>query len=387
MISNKAKILIVDDTPANLKLLGGLLTDKYSVFVANSGEHALRLVQQNQPDLILMDVNMPGMNGLETCRTIKNNSLTSDIPIIFLTAMREEEDIVKGFQAGGADYVFKPFRSEELLARVKTHIDLREKSKALLKEQQLMLDNAVWAGMADVARELIHNIGNAMSSLRLSQQLVEEALLQVVHTSQSENESLKLEVQGLFQIQKNNMDEITHWINSHRSLAQVPGFFSTENLADLLKLILAKRSDELKQAQIQVRYKVHGNCMARIQKIKLTDVIQRLLDNAQMALRLSGVEHKELDIILTEKEHRVELVIFDNGCGVEPSKIQWFFARGTSLWEGHLGFGLHFCANAVKEMGGDLQMKSEGLGFGCRMILELKKETVLNVGALENLEC
>ena len=125
-------ILIVDDESKNVQLLANLLTgESYEIEAAMSGEEALDWLNERPFDLILMDVMMPGMNGYEVCRKIKENSNLSSIPIIFLTARTETEDIVRGFEAGAVDYVTKPFRTTELLSRVKTHMKIQWQHKEL----------------------------------------------------------------------------------------------------------------------------------------------------------------------------------------------------------------------------------------------------------------
>jgi len=126
MTHQKALVLAVDDNPQNLQFLGKLLSDNgYEVGMAQNGQQALNFVKKNDPDLILMDIMMPGMDGYEVCERLKKDFSSQQIPIIFLTAMTESEDIIKGFEAGGVDYVTKPFNPAELLARIKTHIEVR----------------------------------------------------------------------------------------------------------------------------------------------------------------------------------------------------------------------------------------------------------------------
>lgn len=127
-----AKIFIVDDQPSNLKVLLTLLKNHFStVHVADSGERALKALESFQPDVILLDVMMPEMNGYEVCRRVKENEATSAIPVIFMTALDSLEDKMAGFEAGGVDYITKPFQQAEVLARVKTHVALRKKEKEL----------------------------------------------------------------------------------------------------------------------------------------------------------------------------------------------------------------------------------------------------------------
>jgi serine phosphatase RsbU (regulator of sigma subunit) len=135
----QARILVVDDTAANIEYLGSLMEIQgapYELRSANSGSGALVILDSFTPDLILLDVSMPGMDGFETCARIKARPATRHVPVIFLTARSETSDVVRGFEAGAADYVTKPFEPAELLARVRTHLALkrsREKLAGVLK--------------------------------------------------------------------------------------------------------------------------------------------------------------------------------------------------------------------------------------------------------------
>jgi PAS domain S-box-containing protein len=129
------RILVVDDTSANLQLLTNLLTGQgYGVHPASDGELALRFVQSILPDLILLDIKMPGMDGFEVCRRLKADQRTASIPIIFISILEDEGDKVKGFQAGAVDYITKPLQPEEVLARVETHLRLRALTVRLEQE-------------------------------------------------------------------------------------------------------------------------------------------------------------------------------------------------------------------------------------------------------------
>ena len=123
----KPQILIVDDNPQNIQVLGRMLMDRgYRVSISQTGKGALEFAQKRQPDVILLDIMMPEMDGFEVCKRLKQMPETEKIPVIFLTARYETENIVKGFDVGGVDYVTKPFNSVELLARVKTQLKLKE---------------------------------------------------------------------------------------------------------------------------------------------------------------------------------------------------------------------------------------------------------------------
>lgn len=130
-------ILIVDDMPVNLRVIVDYLEGcGFRIRVARSGERALKRVQYDQPDLILLDVLMPGIDGFETCRRLKADAATRDIPVIFMTALTDPEDKVKGFEAGGVDYVTKPLHQEEVLARIVTHLSMRDMTRSLQEQNE-----------------------------------------------------------------------------------------------------------------------------------------------------------------------------------------------------------------------------------------------------------
>ncbi|MCG8619609.1 MAG: hybrid sensor histidine kinase/response regulator [Desulfobacterales bacterium] len=137
---DKPKILIVDDTPENLDVLQGLLQDDYRIFAAPKGVIALKIAQKQIPDLILLDIMMPEMDGYEVCRRLKVDEVTRDIPIIFITAKKETEDEVKGFEVGGVDYITKPISPPVVIARVKAHLALK-REKELLKENMKLKED------------------------------------------------------------------------------------------------------------------------------------------------------------------------------------------------------------------------------------------------------
>lgn len=132
MEMDQYKVLIVDDVPKNIMVLGNnLLTENYQIAYARSGQEAIDLTLVNDFDLILLDIMMPGMDGYETCQRILDNPKTAKIPIIFITAKNDFDSIVKGFDAGAKDYVTKPFNAKELLARVRTHLELKRNRETL----------------------------------------------------------------------------------------------------------------------------------------------------------------------------------------------------------------------------------------------------------------
>ncbi|MEG3895649.1 MULTISPECIES: response regulator [unclassified Microcoleus] len=159
-------ILIVDDTPTNLDVISEALSNAgYKVAIATSGERAIQQVERRPPDLILLDVMMPGIDGFETCQRLKANEKTCDIPVIFMTALADVDNKVKGLKLGAVDYVTKPFQEQEVLARVKTHLQLRLLTQTL--EQQVAQKTAELqaAQLQIIQREKLSAMGNLVAGV------------------------------------------------------------------------------------------------------------------------------------------------------------------------------------------------------------------------------
>lgn len=188
----RAEVLVVEDTPASLELLSALLTQAgYSARLARDGKMALLSAQAKPPELILLDVRMPGIDGYEVCRRLKADPRTRDVPVIFLSALRETEDKVKAFQLGAVDYVAKPYQPDEVLARVRTHVELRRlqarleervqertaqfreseqrlrESQSRLRELAGFLESVREEERARIARELHDELGQSLTALRI----------------------------------------------------------------------------------------------------------------------------------------------------------------------------------------------------------------------------
>ena len=166
----KQLIFIVDDVPKNLQVLGNILRkSNYSVSAATNGKHALEMLTRLKPDLILLDIMMPEMDGFEVCEHLKSIEATSNIPVIFLTARTQTSDIVRGFELGAVDYITKPFNRSELLARVGSHLELRRAQNEIIHLEQ---KNAALA-MAVTAN---HEINQPLTTLQGNFELLQKTI-------------------------------------------------------------------------------------------------------------------------------------------------------------------------------------------------------------------
>jgi DNA-binding response OmpR family regulator len=158
-------ILIVDDVPENLQVLGTILEEEnYEVALSANGQQTLDLIDDIQPDLILLDIMMPELDGFEVCRRLKKSAATEKIPIIFLTAKTDTDDIVKGFELGAADYVTKPFSAPELLARVHTHLELKKIAHERIQKEKLQ-------GIIEMAGAVCHELNQPIQVSSINSEL------------------------------------------------------------------------------------------------------------------------------------------------------------------------------------------------------------------------
>lgn len=198
-------ILLVDDNPRNLQVLGKLLQEeKYKIEFAVNGESTLEWLKNRQFDLILLDLNMPGMNGFEVCKRIRSDKEMYEIPIIFLSAESERESILKGFEVGAQDYVTKPFDSRELLARVKTQLDLKSKTEKLEKINKWLsrkIDNWLKASVSKPWSVETNDLSAKLIEFDKNQSFVMKDICLELNTSIKEIEKL---------IGKNNDPNIKH---------------------------------------------------------------------------------------------------------------------------------------------------------------------------------
>ena len=191
---NGPVILLVDDNPRNLQVIGKLLQEeKYEIEFAVNGEATLEWLKTKHFDLILLDLNMPGMNGFEVCKEIRSDKTVKEIPIIFLSAESERDSILKGFEVGAQDYVTKPFDSRELLARVRTQLDLKSKTEKLEKVNEWLgkkIDNWLKSGVDRPVGRKANDLTAKMIEFDINQSFAMKDICLKLSTSIKEIEKL-----------------------------------------------------------------------------------------------------------------------------------------------------------------------------------------------------
>jgi two-component system sensor histidine kinase/response regulator len=264
------KILIVDDEPQNLQLVGEILRREGMRFIfAIDGEEALEAAKEQQPTLILLDVMMPGIDGLEACKQLKACERTEAIPVIFLTAATEVTDLVSAFAAGGVDYIKKPFIREELLARVRTHINLH------VFQQQL---NALYQQKTELLTTLAHDIKNPISAIQGLAPLMIEDIKNDSYSSDELCSMLKIMGESAC-----GMTELVNDILNEEARLQgtvAPLIEAQTNTGAVISHLVQLNAIPAREKSIQLRHELEFEPMVHISRRILTEMFDNIISNA-----------------------------------------------------------------------------------------------------------
>lgn len=340
---DQMKILIVDDTVANVDVLTSTLAPLgYQLAVANSGDKALKIAARFAPDLILLDVMMPGIDGFEVCRLLKEDAATAHIPVIFVTAKIETDDVVRGFRLGAVDYVTKPFRAEEVVARVGTHLMLKHTLDAMKRAN---------AEKDRVLGSVAHDLRNPLAGVRGYAFILRES---GPNTSDAERAEMLNEISstcdGMLAMVGDLLDSAA--INSGSvSLTRRPF-----DVAQLVKqrVGLARMSAQKKNTTIEEHY--DSNIVVDGDQRRIGQVVDNLVSNAvkfsppgsTIVVRVAGAPSG------------VEVRVEDEGPGLTPEDHKKLFSAYVSLsarptgGEVSTGLGLAISKKVVDSHGGTM---------------------------------
>jgi len=341
---SKATILIVDDNPNNVQLLKAVMTMRgFDVLVAKNGLHALETVKTALPDLILLDIMMPEMDGFEACQKLKESPATTNIPIIFLTAKSHIDDIMKGFELGAVDYITKPFSSNELVARVEIHLKLKFSQETVIRQR-----NELREMVQILCHDLSNPLGAVISSFELSE--YDPAYL-------DQNKHLILSY-------VRRQYEIIGLVRELRAIAEEKSVFSLIPV-DVTKAInesIETLQYQLARKNIKAVVSLEENTYVLAEKVSLINsVLNNLLTNA--------IKFSYPDSIITvasqKKNGKVLISISDKGMGMPndlKNKIYAIDRRNTrfgTMGEKGTGFGMPLVKKFVTEYGGTIDITSK----------------------------
>ena len=383
----KNLILIVDDVAENIQVLGKILSDDgYDIAVAQNGTDALEMVENVKPDLVLLDVMMPGMDGITVCRKLKEDEQHANLPVLFISAKSSTEDKLEGFNAGGADYIAKPFDSAEVLARVKTHLKLREAMaqveqynknlEHLLRERTKSLITAERnAAFSLFSQGIVHNLKNPITIISNGVQLLEMKYEMLPLDDNSNPESISQLKEFIDYSSKyykkfhNANNQMLNMLNN--LMAKVRS--DSEMDARVLNLNeLLEQEIQFFNADLQFKHSTKKNIeltpeplYVKVVPGEVNQIFQNLLRNALDAMY--DQEDARIDIRTYRKETRACFSIRDNGPGIPPEVqeniFDPFFTTKPKAGSGDgptgTGLGLYMVKSLVENYDGALTLNSE----------------------------
>ncbi len=382
-MAEKATILVIDDNTTNLNILLDYLNElSYRVLIAPSGEQALQRLQYARPDVILLDIMMPGIDGFETCRRLKADDATKDIPVIFMTALTETVDKVRGFSVGGVDYITKPFQHEEVLARVKTHLtirklqqELRQQNETLeryaemlaqkndeLKAKNAELDekngqlNLLNADKDKFFSIIAHDLRNPIGALRELPQLIAENL-----DNYSKDELRRLitmqrdAARNLFEL----LENLLTWSRMQRGLID----FNPEpiQVSALVQRSIALLMPSAAQKAITLTQAVNPSLLGMADHKMIDAVVRNLISNAIKFTNQGGT----IEVSGNDDGAFMTIAVKDDGVGIGEQflpklfRIDEQYRRTGTANERGTGLGLILCKEFVERNGGEIRVESK----------------------------
>jgi len=360
--AKRFEILIVDDIPDNIQLLSHILNEQnFDISFSTSGKQALATIIFNPPNLILLDIAMPEMDGFQVCTELKKNPITAGIPIIFLTAKTQPEDIVKGFELGAVDYITKPFNTAELISRVNTHLNLK-KAQDIIKQQNKELEelNATKDKFFSI---IAHDLKNPFHTLIGFSELILD------NYANYDSEKIKKFVAMMHDTSKqghNLLENLLQWSRNQT------GRIEWEPIVVDLQLLVTYTFNQLKsnaiKKQISLINEIPDKTYLRADTNMLSTVLRNLISNA---LKFSPVNTK-IEVSSIDNEDDVQISIKDYGVGISAQNLERLFridesytTLGTEKEKG-TGLGLLLCKEFIEKHGGKITVKSkenEGSSF------------------------
>ncbi|MCU0545906.1 MAG: hybrid sensor histidine kinase/response regulator [Oscillatoriaceae cyanobacterium Prado104] len=397
--ADRSIILIVDDNQTNLDVLFELLRNYgFKVLVALDGESAIEQIEYIHPDLILLDIMMPGIDGFETCRRLKAEPETRDIPIIFMSALSDTLDKVKGFQTGAVDYITKPFQHEEVLSRIETHLTIRNLQKKLeeknaelahlnqnlerLVEQKTkqLIDQEKTAIVGRLTQGMVHNLKSPLQVIQTSIDLIDTRATKI-----NEESLIKYTKYIVQAVAKINQIMDTLMMKSRKEQKQD---LQLVNINDLVQREIQLLDGNLYfKNKIRKKYFFDENIESMpLMYSYISQVFYNLINNAMDAMWDKKV--RELTIVTRQDESKIYMDIADTGCGITPEDLSKLFdpfytskpAKGEEKREGEptgTGLGLYTCIELLKPFNGEIVISSNpGKGSVFTVVLPKSGKTV-----------
>ena len=365
------KILIVDDVVSNVLLLKILLTnEKFQVCTANNGRTCIEVTKKEHPDLILLDVMMPDMNGFDTATVLKRDEETKDIPIIFLTALNTPQDLVHGFQVGASDFLTKPFNKEELVMRVTQQISLVA-AKRIIEKQNAEL-KATLSNRDKMYSVIAHDLRSPMASIRMVLNLVVQSasvetvgpeLYMLLDQANRESEEVHDLLDNLLKWTKSQTGRLNVVLQDLDLNDIVPG------VVEIFDVIAQTKHITLELKKTDAPLKVTAD----------NDMLKTVLRNFMSNAVKFSPDNSTIQIIMANEGDFARISVKDQGVGIAADRLGSIFHKGETTYgtggEEGSGLGLQLCQDFARKNGGDCYVESvEGEGSTFSFTVPLKKE-------------
>ena len=365
------KILIVDDVISNVLLLKILLTnEKFQVCTANNGRACIEMTKKEHPDLILLDVMMPDINGFDTAVILKKDPETKDIPIIFLTALNSPQDLVHGFQVGANDFLTKPFNKEELVMRVTQQISLVA-AKRIIEKQNAEL-KATLSNRDKMYSVIAHDLRSPMASIRMVLNLIVQStsaekvgpeLYMLLDQANRESEEVHDLLDNLLKWTKSQTGRLNVVLQELDLNDIVPG------VVEIFEMIANTKNIKLELKKTDEALKVHAD----------NDMLKTVLRNFMSNAVKFSPENSTIQIAMAKEGDFARVSVKDQGVGIAADRLGSIFHKGETTYgtggEEGSGLGLQLCQDFARKNGGDCYVESvEGQGSTFSFTIPILKE-------------
>ena len=379
MKEQEKTILVIDDTKANIDLLIELL-DNYDLIISLDGSNGIKQAYSQHVDLILLDIIMPDMDGFEVCKLLKDDPRTKNIPVIFITAKNNVEDITKGFELGAVDYITKPFNYKELQARISTHIELAGlqqdlKYKVALeieknKEKELILAHkSKLASMGEMIDSIAHQWKQPLNLI----QIKNDILLFDFHAQKAIDEKYIAQFHKYIKNQVSLMNDTLDEFRNFFRPSQNKIYF---NIKNSLKSVLCIIKDDIEKNNINIELIEKNTVDLYLAENELKHVFINLINNAKDAFNLNNIENRKIVLTIDKQDLNAVITVKDNAGGIPQNIIGNIFDINFTTKEkaGGSGMGLYISDMIIKKLKGHIEVKNGDTGAVFTITLPMEEE-------------
>ena len=362
VVNSDYTILIVDDVTSNVLLLKILLkNEKFNVLTASNGHQCVEISKQQHPDLILLDVMMPDITGFDTAVILKKDPETSDIPIIFMTALSSPSDLVKGFKSGGNDYITKPFNKDELVIRVRHQISLVA-AKRMIQEKNIELQRTL-QGRDKLYSVIAHDLRSPMSTIKITLNML--TMMLPAEMIGAENAELLKQTNEQTEEIFSLLDNLLKWTKSQTGRLNV--VYQNFDVNDIIPGVIDIFQMVAQNKDITLAYDQPRNIIVHADQDMLKTVLRNFLSNA---IKFSQKD-SSIEILVSETEDGkfAKISVRDHGTGISEENQRKLFHSDTHYTtygtnnESGSGLGLLLCKDFAEKNGGSIELVSaEGQG-------------------------